>query len=133
MKRLPLEPASFDFVFSYIVFQHLPTLAMVERYLRECGRVLSPGGRLRVQVNTRRRSLLDRVSLRIVPSRRVPVLGRKLRFKIDPHDHMGVVLREAECRGLVADAGLRLLDLGPVGEQYTWIAAERPSRAEAGR
>lgn len=122
---LPFDDASFDFVFSYIVFQHLPTREMVRRYLLECGRVLRPGGVLRVQVNTRRRSLRERLSIRVVPSRRVPILGRKLRLKLDPHDHMGVVLREADCRRMIRDAGLELVDLGPLGEHYTWLTARR--------
>ncbi len=39
----------FDFVYSYITFQHIPT-AIVASYCREVGRVLAPGGRFRFQV-----------------------------------------------------------------------------------
>lgn len=125
---LPFDDESFDFVFSYIVFQHLPTRDMVVRYLHECGRVLRAGGVARVQVNTRHRSFRERLSIGIVPSRRVPILGRKLRFKIDPHDHMGVVLRESECRRMIATAGLELLDIGPLGEHYTWLTAKKSAK-----
>src|SRR5690349_956781 len=42
---------SFDFVYSYAVFQHIPSREVVFEYLREARRVLKPGGILRCQVN----------------------------------------------------------------------------------
>jgi SAM-dependent methyltransferase len=44
--------ASFDFVFSYIVFQHIPDVNVTLKYIREAGRVLRPGGSFYFQVNT---------------------------------------------------------------------------------
>ena len=43
----------FDFVFSFVVFQHIPSLAVIESYIREAGRVLKPGGLFKVQVQGR--------------------------------------------------------------------------------
>ncbi len=43
--------ASFDFVYSYAVFQHIPSREVVFEYLRESHRVLKPGGILRCQIN----------------------------------------------------------------------------------
>ena len=43
--------SSVDFVFSYIVFQHIPEEAMILRYFEEAGRVLRPGGLFRLHVN----------------------------------------------------------------------------------
>ncbi len=42
---------SFDFVYSYAVFQHIPSREVVLGYLAEARRVLCPGGILRVQIN----------------------------------------------------------------------------------
>jgi ubiquinone/menaquinone biosynthesis C-methylase UbiE len=42
---------SFDFVYSYAVFQHIPSRAVVLSYLKEARRVLKPGGWLRAQFN----------------------------------------------------------------------------------
>ena len=47
---IPYEDECFDFVFSIIVFQHIPDTAAVQRYLTEAHRVLRPGGRLHFQV-----------------------------------------------------------------------------------
>lgn len=42
---------SMDFVFSYLVLQHLPKESLVRGYLREFFRVMSPGGLCLVQFN----------------------------------------------------------------------------------
>ena len=55
-----LPDRSFDFVFSHIVFQHLPRKAYVQRYLAEAARVVRPGGILRVQVDGRTRQFFRR-------------------------------------------------------------------------
>ncbi len=41
----------FDLAFSYIVFQHIPSRAVIENYLRETARVLKPGGAFKFQLN----------------------------------------------------------------------------------
>ncbi|MBS1858834.1 MAG: class I SAM-dependent methyltransferase, partial [Acidobacteria bacterium] len=43
--------AKFDFVYSYAVFQHIPSGEVVFQYLREARRVLKDGGVLRCQLN----------------------------------------------------------------------------------
>jgi SAM-dependent methyltransferase len=42
--------AHFDFAFSAIVFQHIPSRAVVENYIKETWRVLRPGSLFRFQV-----------------------------------------------------------------------------------
>jgi len=49
LARFPGE--KFDFVYSYAVFQHIPSREVVFGYLREAWRVLKPGGILRCQIN----------------------------------------------------------------------------------
>jgi len=48
-----LPDASLDFVFSFIVFQHIPERAPIRRYVEEAARVLKPGGVFRFQVDGR--------------------------------------------------------------------------------
>jgi len=42
---------SFDFAYSYAVFQHIPSREVVMGYLKETWRVLKPGGIMRCQIN----------------------------------------------------------------------------------
>jgi SAM-dependent methyltransferase len=48
-----LANESLDFVFSFIVFQHIPDRAPIRRYVEEAERVLKPGGVFRFQVDGR--------------------------------------------------------------------------------
>jgi SAM-dependent methyltransferase len=123
---LPLDSASVDLAFSFIVFQHLPTAALVRANVVELARVLVPGGIARVQVNGHRRRFAERLSVGVDRSDRVPLLHRKPRLKLDPHSHMGVVFSERAARRLAAEAGLELLDLQGVGEQHLWLLLRRP-------
>jgi SAM-dependent methyltransferase len=45
------EAESFDFVYSYAVFQHIPSREVVFQYLREIRRVMKTGGLARLQFN----------------------------------------------------------------------------------
>lgn len=55
-----LADDSIDFVYSYAVFQHIPSREVVLEYLRETRRVLKPGGLARFQLNGRPRGSEDR-------------------------------------------------------------------------
>ena len=48
--HLPLPEKSVDFVFSYIVFQHMPQKNIIEKNFQEIGRVLKKGGIFKVQL-----------------------------------------------------------------------------------
>lgn len=48
-ETLPVSNERIDFVYSTIVFQHLPSLEVVRSYLKEAFRVLRPGGLARIQ------------------------------------------------------------------------------------
>jgi SAM-dependent methyltransferase len=50
-KDLAILPAlDFDFAFSSIVFQHIPSREIIENYVREVGRLLRPGALFKFQV-----------------------------------------------------------------------------------
>jgi len=53
------EDESIDFVYSYAVFQHIPSRDVVLQYMREVQRVLKPGGLARLQLNGLPRSSDD--------------------------------------------------------------------------
>jgi len=45
-----IPPAEFDFAFSFIVFQHIPSYEVIENYVREVFRLLRPGALFKFQV-----------------------------------------------------------------------------------
>jgi SAM-dependent methyltransferase len=101
-----LENGSFDFVYSHIVFQHVPRKAYIQRYLSEAARVLKPGGVLRVQVDGRssqffRRWIADSWS--------------------------GVVFSARELSRRVEREGFRVESLVGAGTQYLRVTARKTS------
>lgn len=73
--------ASLDFVFSFIVLQHMPTPQLGLNYVREMLRVLKPGGAFCFQFNNRRAPTMNwrgRVVWKLLDRLQEPVLGLRL-------------------------------------------------------
>ncbi|MCW5977334.1 MAG: methyltransferase domain-containing protein [Bryobacteraceae bacterium] len=87
---------SFDFVYSYAVFQHIPSREVVLRYLRESRRVLKPGGIARFQLNG------------------LPESGAQY------DTWCGVRISAAEVAAFARDNDLQLLALEGLATQYLW-------------
>lgn len=100
-----LRDGELDFVYSHIVFQHLPRKAYVERYFRESARVLKPGGWLRVQVDGRSRQFFRR-------------------WVADSWS--GVVFSARELTRRLERAGFRVTEVRGAGTQYLRATAVRP-------
>jgi SAM-dependent methyltransferase len=92
---------SFDFVYSYAVFQHIPSRDVVLEYMREIRRVLKPGGLFRGQFNG-----------------------------MPPPDEAttwsGVSFSGDDIRAFTRENGLRLLDLEGERTQYMWTTWRLP-------
>jgi SAM-dependent methyltransferase len=95
--------AEFDFVFSAIVFQHIPRKAIVESYIREAHRVLRPGSVLKCQVEGHPS-----------PEHRA-------------NSWNGVSFSETEIRSIADNCGFEILSTSGAGTQYFWITFSRPS------
>jgi cyclopropane fatty-acyl-phospholipid synthase-like methyltransferase len=100
-----LPEASFDFVFSHIVFQHVPRKAYVEAYFRDAFRLLVPGGTFRVQVDGRARQFFRRL---IADS------------------WSGVVFSARELSRRLERCGFRVTELKGRGTQYLRATAIKP-------
>jgi SAM-dependent methyltransferase len=92
----------FDFVYSYAVFQHIPSRDVVFSYLREAWRVLKPGGILRCQLNG-----------------------------LPPHAKQydtwsGVRITPEEIRAFAREQRFQLLALEEIWTQYMWITCRKP-------
>lgn len=123
---IPLAAQSIDFAFSYIVLQHVPTLRIIETYFTELARILTPGGLALIQLNTQRRPLVARLQIGLVPSRKVPLLQRKVKIKLRPHSTMGVVVDATQCARLATRHQLRLEQMAGAATQYTWLTLRKP-------
>ena len=98
----------FDFVYSYAVFQHIPSRDVVFSYLREAWRVLKPGGILRCQLNG-----------------------------LPPHatrydTWSGVRITPDEVRAFAREQGFQLLALEEIWTQYMWITCRKPDQNREG-
>ncbi len=98
----PFPADYFDFVYSYAVFQHIPSAEVVFSYLRETIRVLKPGGFARLQING------------LPKSARAYTTWEGVRIDGD------------EVREFARENGVRLLSLTGVDTQYMWTTWQKP-------
>jgi SAM-dependent methyltransferase len=94
----------FDFVYSYAVFQHIPSAAVVFSYLTEAWRVLKPGGILRCQINS------------------LPKTAKQYTT------WEGVRIDAAEIAEFASSIDFQLLALEGLGTQYMWITMRKQPR-----
>jgi SAM-dependent methyltransferase len=93
---------SFEFVYSYAVFQHIPSREVVLEYMREICRVLKPGGIFHGQFNG-------------------------LEHSSDTNTWSGVVFSADDIRAFTRDNGLLLLILEGLHTQYMWATWRKPA------
>lgn len=93
--------SSFDFIYSYAVFQHIPSRDVVFGYLREAARVLKPAGILRCQING------------------LPKTAKQY------DTWSGVRVEPGEIREFAGPNGMALLALEGLGTQYMWATLRK--------
>jgi SAM-dependent methyltransferase len=91
----------FDFVYSYAVFQHIPSREVVFQYLREARRVLKTGGILRCQING------------------LPAHARQY------DTWSGVRIAPDEITSFARENHFQLLALEQIWTQYMWITCRK--------
>jgi SAM-dependent methyltransferase len=96
LRRAP--KLEFDFAFSFMVFQHIPSRRIVENYVREVHSLLRPGGLFKFQVQ-----------------------GCE-RVEPEPLDSwVGVPFNEREAREMAENCGFELRYQHGQGGQYYWL------------
>jgi SAM-dependent methyltransferase len=98
---------SFDFIYSYAVFQHIPSKDVVFSYLRDAARVLKPGGLMRFQANNLEAA------------------------RTAAETWHGCSVEADEIRSYALAFGLRLLALEAVKTQYMWVTIRKPALDES--
>ena len=98
LDRVGLGPAlQFDFAFSYIVFQHIPSYEVIESYVREVHRLLRPGALFKFQVQGHSGEEEQRDSW------------------------LGVAFSEEQARAMAERCGFEMRYDHGAGEQYYWL------------
>ncbi len=100
----PFPGESFHFVYSYAVFQHIPSRDVVVNYLRESARVLKPAGVLCCQLR-----------------------GRAQTETPDTWD--GCAFSREDVFEFARSAGLQLQWIYGLETQYMWVTARKPASA----
>jgi SAM-dependent methyltransferase len=97
-RRLGLTDPQFDFAFSSMVFQHIPSRSIIESYVRDVHALLKPGAlfKFQVQGNAAARSAAD-------------------------DTWVGASFTEAEARAMAAHSGFEMRYQSGTGEQYYWL------------
>jgi SAM-dependent methyltransferase len=97
----------FDFIFSALVFQHVPTKEIILSNIRDAYRVLKPGCIFKFSVRS--------------------VMNDEL-MRIQKDTWIGASLSEEEIRELARDLGARLIGLNGGGTLYCWTLLRKPRR-----
>jgi ubiquinone/menaquinone biosynthesis C-methylase UbiE len=98
-----LEDESFDFAFSFIVFQHIPSIEVIQSYCREVNRVLRAGSLLKFQVQ-----------------------GAEWDRESAPDTWHGVSVSETLAQELATGSGFTLAASTGAGSQYFWLWFRKP-------
>lgn len=116
----PFEDRSFGFVFSLLVFQHIPDREIVSGYLDEIARVMKPEAKGVLQFDTRANAQSRRLALRL-PDALLPRTHRRFirRYPL-PRDWPAARLR---------DNGLEILDEKAAGSGNHQILCARQRSA----
>jgi SAM-dependent methyltransferase len=88
----------FDFAFSYIVFQHIPSRDVIYNYTREVNRLLRPGGLFKFQVQ-----------------------GGELPAESAPDTWLGVPFTDSEAVEMAEKCGFEARYRHGLGSQYFWL------------
>jgi ubiquinone/menaquinone biosynthesis C-methylase UbiE len=95
----PFTSSSFDFVFSFIVFQHMPDTQTIEKNIAEISRVLRPGG-------------IAKIQLRGLPTSK-------------KNWYYGPSFSVADARKLIKNLPLTMIKSDGEGQRYFWIWLEK--------
>ena len=122
-----IDSASVDVVFSYIVLQHVPTVAGQLEYFRETRRVLRPGGAAAIQIrsNTPTAMALDwggHIAHRVSGHR---TLSRAWRGSRIPRTELLAAASGVWANGHSGAGPRARVELRAFGQRHTWVVMHR--------
>ena len=99
-----LAPGAFDFAFSCMVFQHIPSREIIENYVREVHGLLAPGALFKFQVQ-----------------------GSPQVRENPEESWVGVPFSEAQARAMAGRCGFEMRYQAGLGDQYYWLWFFKPA------
>lgn len=138
-KDLKLYPdGMFNFVFSFIVFQHIPDKEVINNYILEAARVMTGNGVFYFQVNglpdhdisTNKPILFIKRVYRKYFRKPIVTVRRKINRQpcgFEEPEWTGSNFSKEEISNLCSSAGLDVVNVTGENSQYMWITARKPS------
>lgn len=108
-----LDSSYFDFCYSFIVFQHIPTKQIVKNYIKEVARVLKPNSYFRFQV--RGMHPIDPVKFRLLEK-----IGEKEPTNFED-TWLGSQFASQEMHEIAEEFGFEVIEESGEGTEYYWL------------
>jgi len=121
----PVDDATADFVFSFTVFQHIPDVAVIERYIEEAGRVLRSGGVFAFQWNNEPGHLRWKARRTLLAALQRTGL-RKEQYARHAPQFLGSKVPLERVEHALGRGGLKLAATRDLSSLYAWAWAVKP-------
>lgn len=120
----PVADGSADCVVSFTVFQHIPSMPVIEGYIEDAGRILRPGGLLAFQWNNTpgaRRWAMKRQALAVLQRTGL----HRERYKRHAPEFLGSRVPLGRIEAALARGGMELRKTKGLDTLYAWAWAEK--------
>jgi len=119
-----IEDASADLVLSFTVFQHIPRVELIERYIAEAGRILRPGGLFVFQWNNGGNSISWAIR-RAVLSVLQRTGFKPERYRRHAPEFLGSRVPLDRIKSALARGGMEVRETKGLGTLFAWVWAVR--------
>jgi SAM-dependent methyltransferase len=119
-----IDDESADLVLSFTVFQHIPSVRVIEGYIREAGRVLRPGGLFVFQWNNTPGRLRWRLRRTLLSWAQRLGIHRE-RYERHAPEFLGSRVPLKRIDRALADGGMTIRATKGLKTLYAWVWAER--------
>lgn len=117
--------ATADFVYEFTVFQHIPSVPVIETYIGEVARVLRSGGVASLQWNNQANATRWRIRRTVVNALRRMGVRRWSDTRFSP-EFLGQTVSTARMTAALEHNGLEVAGVKGEGTLFAWVWARKP-------